>query len=220
MWLSGGARPDFRTINYFRGKRLKDTFDGIFTQVVELLHSEGFVSLEVQYTDGTKIESASNKYTFVWRGSIEKYDTRLREKTRMILSEAEQVLEMESHETQPHEELSVEEFQARTSRIKEKMAHAEVPKKIRKAVEKAEKESIPKMLEYEHALDIMGERNSYSKTDEDATFMRMKEDAMKNGQLKPGYNIQIATENQFITNYAVYQIFFISHSSPRPVNIT
>ena len=50
----------------------------------------------------------------------------------------------------------------------------------------------------------MGKRNSYSKTDEDATFMRMKEDAMKNGQLKPGYNIQIATENQFITNYAVY----------------
>ena len=110
MWLSGGARPDFRTINYFRGKRLKDSFDGIFTQVVELLHSEGFVSLEVQYIDGTKIESASNKYTFVWRGSIETYDTRLREKTRRILSEAEQVLEMESRKTQPDEKLSVEEF--------------------------------------------------------------------------------------------------------------
>lgn len=204
MWLSGGARPDFRTINYFRGKRLKDTFDGIFTQVVELLHSEGFVSLEVQYIDGTKIESAANKYTFVWRGSIETYDTRLREKTRRILSEAEEVLEMESHETQPEEELSVEEFRRRTSRIQEKMNSTEVPKKIKKAVEKTAKDSIPKMLEYERALDIMGERNSYSKTDEDATFMRMKEDAMKNGQLKPGYNIQIATENQFITNYAVY----------------
>ena len=205
MWLSGGARPDFRTINYFRGKRLKDSFDGIFTQVVELLHSEGFVSLEVQYIDGTKIESASNKYTFVWRGSIETYDTRLREKTRRILSEAEQVLEMESRKTQPDEKLSVEEFQARTARIQKKMNSTEVPKKIKKAVEKTEKESIPKILEYERALDILGERNSYSKTDTDATFMRMKEDAMKNGQLKPGYNIQIATENQFITNYAVYQ---------------
>lgn len=205
MWLSGGARPDFRTINYFRGKRLKDSFDGIFTQVVELLHSEGFVSLEVQYIDGTKIESASNKYTFVWRGSIETYDTRLREKTRRILSEAEQVLEMESRETQPDEKLSVEEFQARTARIQKKMNSTEVPKKIKKAVEKTEKESIPKILEYERAPDILGERNSYSKTDTDTTFMRMKEDAMKNGQLKPGYNIQIATENQFITNYAVYQ---------------
>lgn len=204
MWLSGGARPDFRTINYFRGKRLKTYFDDIFTQVVELLHSEGFVSLEVQYIDGTKIESAANKYTFVWRGSIEKYDRRLREKTRRILSQAEEVLEMESHETPPEEELSVEEFQKRTSRIQEKMNSTEVPKKIKKAIEKAQKESIPKMLEYERALEIMGERNSYSKTDEDATFTRMKEDAMKNGQLKPGYNIQIATENQFITNYAVY----------------
>ena len=204
MWLSGGGRPDFRTINYFRGKRLKDSFDDIFTRVVEFLHSEGFVSLEVQYIDGTKIESAANKYTFVWRGSIEKYDSRLREKTRRILSDAEKVLEMESHETPPDEELSVEEFRARTSRIQEKMYNREVPKQIRKAVEKTAKESIPKMLEYERALDIMGERNSYSKTDESATFMRMKEDAMKNGQLKPGYNIQIATENQFITNYAVY----------------
>ena len=182
MWLSGGARPDFRTINYFRGKRLKDSFDAIFTRVVELLHSEGFVSLEVQYIDGTKIESVANKYTFVWRGSIETYDTRLREKTRRILSEAEEVLEMESHETRPDEELSVEEFQARTSRIKEKMNSTDVPKKIKKAVEKTAKEYIPKMLEYERALDIMGKRNSYSKTDEDATFMRMKEDAMKKQQ--------------------------------------
>lgn len=204
MWLSGGARPDFRTINYSRGKHLKDSFDGIFTQVVELLHSEGFVSLEVQYIDGTKIESSANKYTFVWRGSVEKYDARLKEKTHRILREAEQVLEMESRESQPSGELSVEEFRSRTSRIQEKMAHAEVPKEIKKAVEKAEKESLPKMLEYERDLAIMGERNSCSKTDEDATFMRMKEDAMKNGQLKPGYNIQIATENQFITNYAVY----------------
>ena len=204
MWLSGGVRPDFRTINYFRGKRLKDTFDGIFTQVVELLHSEGFVSLEVQYIDGTKIESSANKYTFVWRGSVEKHDARLREKTDRILRDAELVLEMESPESQPAGELSVEEFRKRTSRIEEKMSRTKVPKKIKKAVEKTEKAAIPKMLEYERDLAIMGERNSCSKTDEDATFMRMKEDAMKNGQLKPGYNIQIATENQFITNYAVY----------------
>jgi putative transposase len=153
-------------INYFRGKRLKDTFDGIFTQVVELLHSEGFVSLEVQYINGTPIESAANKYTFVWRGSIKTYDTRLRKKTRRILSEAEEVLDMENHENQPDEELFVEEFRRRTSRIQQKMNSTEVPKKIKKAVEKTAKESIAKILEYERALDIMGERNSYSKTDE------------------------------------------------------
>lgn len=63
---------------------------------------------------------------------------------------------------------------------------------------------MPKLQEYEKHLETMDERNSYSKTDPDATFMRMKEDHMKNGQLKPGYNLQISTENQFITNYAFY----------------
>lgn len=92
MWLSGGAKPDFRTINYFRGKRLKGIFDDLFRQVVELLHKEGFVSLEVQYIDGTKIESAANKYGFVWRGSVEKHDKRLREKTDAVLREIEQVI--------------------------------------------------------------------------------------------------------------------------------
>ena len=59
MWLAGMKRPDFRTINYYRGKRLKEGFDTVFTQVVRLLHEEGFVSLKVQYIDGTKIESVA-----------------------------------------------------------------------------------------------------------------------------------------------------------------
>ena len=77
-------------------------------------------------------------------------------------------------------------------------------KKLRKTVEKVKSESVPKMKEYEDKLETLGDRNSYSKTDPDATFMRMKEDAMNNGQTKPGYNIQIATENQFITNYGIF----------------
>lgn len=51
----------------------------------------------------------------------------------------------------------------------------------------------------------MGNRNSYNKTDPEATFMRMKEDHMKNGQLKPAYNPQIPTENQFITHVSIHQ---------------
>lgn len=205
LWLSGWSRPDFRTINYFRGKRLKDHFDALFTQVVELLHSEGFVSLEVQYIDGTKIESASNTYRFVWRVSVEKYDARLKDKMHRILRQAEEALELEQEECDTPEQLPAEDFRQRTQRIKERMANRSVPKKVRKAVEKADRESVSKMKEDERLLGIRGERNSYSKTDPDATFMRMKEDAMLNGQLRPGYNIQIATENQFITNYTVYR---------------
>ena len=57
----------------------------------------------------------------------------------------------------------------------------------------------------EFQKSILKDRNSYSKTDHDATFMRMKEDHMKNGQLKPGYNLQIATNSQFVLSYNVYQ---------------
>ncbi|EQB21946.1 Mobile element protein [Dehalobacter sp. UNSWDHB] len=61
------------------------------------------------------------------------------------------------------------------------------------------------MQKYEQQEHILEERNSYSKTDHDATFMRMKEDHMKNGQLKPGYNVQIGTENQFVVGYSIHQ---------------
>ena len=77
-------------------------------------------------------------------------------------------------------------------------------KKLRKRIEKIKDESLPKLEQYDKHLETLGERNSYSKTDPDATFMHMKEDAMNNGQTKPGYNVQIATENQYIVNYGLY----------------
>ena len=204
MWLSGMQRPDFRTINLFRSKRLAGKFDSLFTQIVLLLNEEGFVSLDVQYIDGTKIESVANKYTFVWKGSVEKSKAKLETKVKSVLQEAEQELKMEVSEGK-EEGLTPEEMARRADRILDKMDREGIGnRKIRKGVEKVKTEKAPKMREYEEKLETMGERNSYSKTDTDATFMRMKEDAMNNGQTKPGYNIQIATENQFITNYSIF----------------
>ena len=205
MWLAGMKRPDFRTINYYRGKRLKVGFDTVFTQVVRLLHEEGFVSLKVQYIDGTKIESVANKYTFVWRGSVEKYDARLKAKTEALLRQIEQNHAIENQENPVPEELTAEEVAKRVERIKEKVDADNLGKEERKALKQIETDSVPRMNRYRGQLETMGPRNSYSKTDPDATFMRMKEDAMLNGQLKPGYNVQISTENQFITNFGIYQ---------------
>ena len=205
MWLAGMKRPDFRTINYYRGKRLKVGFDTVFTQVVRLLHEEGFVSLKVQYIDGTKIESVANKYTFVWRGSVEKYDARLKAKTEALLRQIEQNHAIENQENPVPEELTAEEVAKRVERIKEKVDADNLGKEERKALKQIETDSVPRMNRYREQLETMGSRNSYSKTDPDATFMRMKEDAMLNGQLKPGYNVQISTENQFITNFGIYQ---------------
>ena len=205
MWLAGMKRPDFRTINYYRGKRLKVGFDTVFTQVVRLLHEEGFVSLKVQYIDGTKIESVANKYTFVWRGSVEKYDARLKAKTEALLRQIEQNHAIENQENPVPEELTAEEVAERVERIREKVDADNLSKEERKALKQIETDAVPRMNRYKEQLETMGPRNSYSKTDPDATFMRMKEDAMLNGQLKPGYNVQISTENQFITNFGIYQ---------------
>ena len=205
MWLSGMARPNYRTINFYRGKRLKEGFDSVFTQVVQLLHDEGFVSLKVQYIDGTKVESVANKYTFVWRGSVEKNDAKLKAKTEALLSQIERNHVIETEENPVTEELSAEEVARRVERIKAKVDADTLSKEERKAIREMEKDAVPRMKRYKEQLATMGARNSYSKTDPDATFMRMKEDAMLNGQLKPGYNIQISTENQFITNFGIYQ---------------
>ena len=205
MWLSGMSRPDFRTINRFRSERLCDgRFEELFRQTVVLMNGEGLVSLKVQYIDGTKIESVANKYTFVWKGSVEKNKAKLEARVDAVLKAAEPVLARENAEC-ASEEPCVDDLPERTERILRKMDKQGISdRKLRRSIEKVKVESLPKLKSYEQHLETMGERNSYSKTDPDATFMRMKEDAMNNGQTKPGYNVQIATENQFITNYGIY----------------
>ncbi|WP_251038055.1 hypothetical protein [Paenibacillus albidus] len=71
-------------------------------------------------------------------------------------------------------------------------------KPLKRAVRVLGKDLLPRLQKYEVQQELLGGRNSYSKTDPEATFMRMKEEHMRNGQLKPGYNVQIGTENQFI----------------------
>lgn len=206
MWLSGNSTPDFRTINRFRGEGLKEDVKSLFTQIVLLLQQAGYVSLDVQYIDGTKIESASNRYTFVWRGSVEKNKSKLEDKIRSVLSLVDTHIEQDKQEENVTESPKPIDSDLLHSKVKELNARLDKMDKIeRKQVRQLQEEYLPRLEKYEEQLEKLGERNSYSKTDEDATFMRMKEDHMKNGQLKPAYNIQIATEEQFITNVGIYQ---------------
>ena len=202
MWLSGMQTPDFNTINLFRKNRLADVVDDIFTQVVQMLVAGKFVSLDVQYIDGTKIEAAANKYTFVWKKATKTNQEKLDRKVKAVLAEAERELNMELG-VGPEEIMTSQEMSERADEILSKMDEQGISdKRLRKAVSDVKNNQVAKMKEYEDKLEILGERNSYSKTDHDASFMRMKEDAMNNGQTKPGYNIQISTENQFITHYS------------------
>lgn len=206
MFISGNSTPDFRTINDFRGKILKDSIKTLFAEVVKMLVEMGYVSLDVQYIDGTKIEASSNKYTFVWRGSVEKYKDKLETKINSILSDIEKSILSDNQEVNKEElpqTINSEELKERLSVLNKKLK--EPPKKVAKELQKLQEEHLPKLKKYENDLEILGDRNSYSKTDPDATFMRMKEDHMRNGQLKPAYNPQISTENQFITHVSIHQ---------------
>jgi len=152
MWLSGMRRPNWRTINYFRGKRLKPHFDNLFTQVVVLLSDQGFVSLKVQYVDGTKV-------------GVEKNQSKLKARLGALLQQIEQANELESGELPSPEDISTEEFSQRIERIKSAVDETKLAKQQRKALKEAEEKSIPKLKEYDEHLSVMGERNSYSKTD-------------------------------------------------------
>lgn len=206
MWLSGGQYPSFSTINRFRSERLKNQINQLFTQVVFMLVDLGQISLDVSYIDGTKLESVANKYTFVWRKSVEKNKAKLEAKIRFILEQIDQGIAQDKDNGEQDQAPAIDSQELK-ERIKKLNESNTFDKKVNKAEFKALKElekHQEKLEEYEQKLDMLGDRNSYSKTDTDATFMRMKEDAMNNGQTKPGYNIQIGTENQYITNFGIY----------------
>ena len=206
MWISGNSTPDFRTINNFRGQKLKDHIHDLFAEVVKMLQALEVLSLDIQYIDGTKIESAANKYTFVWRGSVEKNKTKLEEKIKRVLGDIDQQIQQDnqvSNQEQVPQKIDAHVLKEKLGEINKKLK--ESPKSIQKQVQQLQHEHLPRLEKYEQQLQTLGDRNSFSKTDEDATFMRMKEDHMKNGQLKPGYNPQISTENQYITHFSVHQ---------------
>ena len=211
IWLSGYQKPDFATINRFRN-RVKNEIGHIFTLLVLILVEKGFVTLEVEYLDGTKIESKANKYTFVWRKSVERNREKLLEKIRVLLQQInEQMAQDKAADVDPLE-LTPQTLCEISKEFKEALGSApEAKTKEEKAVQRGKNTMFKelerhgeKLAEYNSRLEQMEGRNSISKTDPSATFMRMKEDAMCNGQTKPGYNLQISSENQFITDFALF----------------
>jgi transposase len=208
MWLTGMAVVDHNTINRFRSNKLKDSFKEIFKQVVLMLASEGLISLKQIYTDGTKIEAQAGKYTFVWGNSIKTNKAKMLDQLEALWKYAQSISTDDDPNPEPQQfkEISKEVIQKTVAQIDAKLSGNEKASSKAKAKLRYIKQNFEKNLQkYQEQEAIMGSRNSYSKTDTDATFMRMKEDHMQNGQLKPGYNAQISTENQIIIFYSLHQ---------------
>lgn len=207
MWLSSMSYPDHNTINRFRGVRLKNALRSVFEDVVKLLAEEELLSIDEIYTDGTKIEANANKYTFVWKKSIHTNKEKMKKQLTEIWQYAQQIAADEDKMPEPPDfkEIDSEKVKETVAQLNEKLAGKDnIDKKVKSKLKYVTEKYPQAIAKYEQQEIILGERNSYSKTDTDATFMRMKEDHMKNGQLKPGYNVQISTSNQFIVNYTIH----------------
>lgn len=207
MWLSGMNRPDHNTINRFRSERLKDVLKEIFGQVVLLLVDSGHISLQEIYIDGTKIESKANRYTFVWGNAIKTNKAKMAEQLKALWDYTQEIAkeELSDNKEIDFKEISSAKVEETITRINEALKDKKIDKKVKQKLGYAGKHWPENLKKYEQQQEILGKRNSFSKTDPDATFMRMKEDHMMNGQLKPGYNVQISTHDQFIVNYTHHQ---------------
>jgi transposase len=207
-WLSGNNLPDHNTINRFRSDRLKDTLRQIFTRVVQLLAEEGQLSIKELYTDGTKIEANANRYTFVWGKSISTNKEKIKKQLDELWQYAQKVAASELDDTDPSgfDKIDAEKVEQTIEKINEALKDKPVAKEVKQKLGYAKNNWPANLRRYEQQEKIMGDkRNSYSKTDTGATFMRMKEDHMKNGQLKPGYNLQVSSNNQYIVHYSIHQ---------------
>jgi len=213
MWLCGMQQPDHNTLNNFRRGQLKGTVKDVFGQVLLMLVEQGYVQLKEYYVDGTKIESVAGRYTFVWAKNVERYKLGLLDKIASIIQQIEtaneeaeaQAMKQEAKKEEP--QIKDSEALAQTIERLNEQLHEQLPgkKKLSQQIKKLEQEHLPKLQQYEEQEALLDGRNSYSKTDTDATFMRTKEDHLGNGQLKPCYNIQLGTEEQFIINYTLHQ---------------
>jgi transposase len=210
MWLSGMSTPDFTTINNFRSKRLKESVDDVFSSVVEVMIKGGYIKAENLFIDGTKIEANANRYSYIWKKNVERHESMIKDRVKNLLSHIEELQKEEdaeygSHNLEEYEgNLTAEQIEKVVEEINQKISKWGKSKTVTSEINKLKKE-VPKLKKYQKQKDMLGGRNSCSKTDNDATFFKMKEDHHGMSQLKPGYNVQIATENQFILGYGIYQ---------------
>lgn len=216
MWLTQEQRPTYRTIaRFIVSKELTEMIQASFKDFHDYLQKAGLID-EASFIDGTKILANANKYSFVWKKRTIKYSDLNVVKARKLISEMREEVKIDANldDFQIDEldttiallEQRIEELNKRveeTARVspnpaKQERRHA---KKYLRALDHCRQKNI----EYKAQVATAGKRNSYSKTDHDATFMRLKEDPMRNGQTKPAYNLQIMTNSQFVLGYDLLQ---------------
>ena len=206
--LEGAPVPDHATFARFRSIHFAPCSKRILAEMSNALFDLGEISGETIFIDGTKIEAAANKYTFVWKKAVTKNQTKLLIKLADSVAECEQLYDLKIVYGDTVKMKHVKKLRKKLYAIKQAenvvFVHGIGKRKtpLQKSIETLE-DYLSRLKKYNHQIHICGGRNSYSKTDHDATFMRMKEDAMGNGQLKPAYNLQHGVDSEYITWLAI-----------------
>ena len=202
--LEGKPAPDHATFARFISLHFAQCSKKTLAEVSKLLYSLGEISGKSIFIDGTKIESVANKYTFVWKKAVTKNQAKLFDKILVFVEECENLYGFRIAYNGKVSLHTLKRLRKKLYRIRQEegivFVHGTGRRKthLQKSLETL-KTYIAKLKEYNKKLYVCGDRNSYSKTDPDATFMRMKEDAMLNGQLKPAYNLQHGVDSEYIT---------------------
>ena len=208
MWLSNESYPTHMTICNFINKYLLKNIEDISNEIVKYIVKKDGLDISTIFIDGTKIEAFPNKYSWVWKKAcITSRNRKFRQLSELLtqINEAD-VLPLSTY-FETHDEYGIEEVESYSEKLREVISMENIMfvqgtgkrKHILQKFYERVNAILIKLKEYSVKIERCGEhRNSYSKTDEDATFMRMKTDYMGNTALLPAYNWQLVTSDEYI----------------------
>ena len=214
MYLMDHETPSYRTFGYFINEVIGDSIEEIFNDINKKIFETEHVDLQHLYIDGSKFEANANKYSWVWKKSTEKSRYRLFDKITKLFEEINDELSFMGMKLSINSEYAPEYIMEAAEKYAEAWQLDEKDfvsgRGHHKSVQQRHFEELTeyarKLEEYVEKINICGEgRNSYSKTDRSATFMRIKKDYMGNDQLLPAYNVQIGVADEYIAVVDVNQ---------------
>lgn len=205
MWLlQGYPAPSHMVFHRFFKRLTTEVLQDLLTQLIETLSQVDSINFSEVFIDGTKWEAYANKYSFVWKKAIVKHAAKLPDKLKELQRKVAMELQQDEVTLLTDDELLV---CLETEITKQQIQFVYGSGKLKHTLQRLFEECAAirnKRIEYDEKLQLLGTRNSYSKTDPDATFMRLKEDHMLNGQLKPAYNVQLAVHSEYIVGVGVF----------------
>lgn len=207
MYLMDHQTPSYRTFGYFINEILQDKIENIFNDINHAIFNDEHVDLQHLYIDGSKFEANANKQTWVWKKATEKFRYKLYEKITAEIEEINAEIAWSGVQITTNPEYVPDYL---NEIVEQLVLLWELDTSTfvygsgkRKSKEQRHYEHLTtfcqKLQEYMQKIEICGpNRNSYSKTDNSATFMRIKTDYMGNDQLLPAYNVQIGVADEYI----------------------